>query len=139
MKHQKMIVSNTLIALTALYILANPVNVKAATPTQAPLWEQVASRLGIGTEKVQTAFEQIRQERQKAHLDQLVKDGKITQSQADALFKKQADWQARLGAIKKEREDWLKSQGIDSSLFGLGQGKGMGGGRGMGMGRGHMR
>lgn len=134
-----MIVSNTLIALTALYILANPVNVKAATPTQAPLWEQVASRLGIGTDKVQTAFEQIRQERQKAHLDQLVQDGKLTRAQADALSKKQTEWQAKRDALNQERLDWFKSQGIDSSLFG--QGRGMGGGRrgGMGMGRGHMR
>ena len=113
---KRLIVGNTLIAITALYILVNPVGANAIT-TPPQLWEQVANKLGVGKDKVITAVEQIRSDRQKEHLSQLVKDGKLTQAQADSLLVKQKEWQVKREALKAERDAWFKSQNIDPSLF----------------------
>jgi len=114
---KKLIVGNTLIALTALYVLVNPIKSMAATQEPAALWQEVAQKLGIGTDKVQTAFEQIREERKKERVTQLVKDGKLTQVQANALALKQKEWQTKAQALKADRDAWFKSQNIDQTVL----------------------
>lgn len=114
--NNKIFVSNTLITLTALYILVNPIKAKAATPL-IPLWQQVAQKLGIGIDQIQTAFQQIQSDRLKENLQKLVADGKLTQSQANTLLAKEKDWQNRIATIQKERKDWFQSQNLNLQDF----------------------
>ncbi len=92
----------------------------ATSPTTVnPLIAKVATILGIDQAKVQAAFDQAQQELQSealnARLAQMVTDGKITQSQADAY------------------KAWMEAKpaGIDQLGPGPGMmGRGFGGGRG---------
>src|SRR3989338_3947075 len=59
--------------------------------------KDLATRLGVSESKVQGALDAMRKTNQAGHekkmsekLDKLVKDGKITQTQKEALIKKQA-------------------------------------------------
>jgi hypothetical protein len=69
-------------------------------------------------------------EEKKAILDQRVKDGKLTQQQADAVYKAMKDNQATCDGTGSARIGQKSGVG-----FGMGQGNGMGQGRGTGNGR----
>jgi preprotein translocase subunit SecD len=108
----------------------------------------LAKKLGIGEDRVQSAFDSIRDERQaqmqKAYeerLNQLVKDGKITEAQKKLILAKhqemQKNQQANKNKMQTQRQellDWAKKNNIDPQyLFGFsGRGK-------MGFGRKGMR
>lgn len=71
-------------------------NFRDMTPEQrhTELAKQLASKLGVEESKVKTALDEIHKARQaqartefKSRLDQAVKDGKLTQTEADAVLK----------------------------------------------------
>lgn len=97
---------------------------------------ELAQKLGIDQSKVQTAFDQIRQDRQSQvsqryedMLSQAVQNGKITDSQKQLILekhkefldKRQTNWQnltpqQRRDELKRERQDitdWAKQNNID--------------------------
>lgn len=111
----------------------------------------LAQKLGIGEDKVKDALTAFRGERQSQmqtrfedKLTQLVKGGKITEVQKQAILTKMAElktkreeykgtWknmspEDRKNAMQKERDDlnaWAKANGIDLKyLFGFGRGFG---------------
>ena len=93
----------------------------------------LAKKLGIGEDKVQSAFDSIRSERQEQmekvfeeKLNQLVKDGKITEAQKKLILAKHQEMQKnqeanknKMQTQKKELLDWAKKNNIDTQyLFG---------------------
>ncbi len=124
---------------------------------QTTIAQRIAQRFNLKQEDVQAVFDQVRQERQQlmqqkyqSWLDQLVKEGKITEQQKQLLLNKHQEIQAnrlktredlqnktfheRKNLREQERqelENWAKQNGIDPQyLFGFGQ-------KNFGMGRGH--
>lgn len=132
------------------------------------LVQKIADRFGLRKEDVQTVFDQDRENRQTqmeakylAQLDQLVKDGKITEAQKQLIINKrkemetnrQLEMQSMQGKTQEERkalmeasktkmeterktlEDWATQNGIDVKYlmggFGRGHFGGMKGGWGM--------
>lgn len=90
------------------------------------LISDLAKKLGIGEDKVKLAFESVQSERQKEkralfeqRLTQLVKDGKINESQKQAILKKHDELQAKRTVERQELENWAKQNGLDNLyLFG---------------------
>ena len=93
----------------------------------------LAKKLGIGEDKVQSAFDSIRSERQaqmqklfEEKLNQAVKDGKITEAQKKLILAKHQEMQKnqeanknKMQTQKKELLDWAKKNNIDTQyLFG---------------------
>lgn len=105
--------------------------------------QKLVERFGLKESDVQAVFDEVRQERQlqmqerfEERLDQAVKDGKITESQKQAILAKHKelaekrlqnpkDWQnmtpeQRRQAMqeqKKELESWASQNGIDLKYF----------------------
>ncbi len=95
----------------------------------------LAKKLGIGEDKVQSAFDSIRSERQEQmekvfeeKLNQLVKDGKITEAQKKLILAKHQEMQKNQEANKNKMQtqrqellDWAEKNKIDPQyLFGFG-------------------
>jgi len=124
----------------------------------------IATKFNLNTADVQKVFDEQRAQmsaqrqaqqaaRQKAMLDQAVKDGKITQAQEDLIIAKQKEVQTFMGtltgkteadrqaAMKTEKDSiqaWAKTNNIPEQyvmMFGRGEGP-RGGGMGMMKGRG---
>jgi hypothetical protein len=70
---------------------------------------RAAKILGIDQQKLQNAFTQASADAEAQRLAQLVKDGKITQAQADAWKKWQASKPAA-GAAKEKIDAWMKAR-----------------------------
>lgn len=123
--------------------------------------KSLSQKLGLSEDKVKTAFDQLRDERQATmqktiedRLTQAVKDGKLTEAQKQLVLAKHKELQAKheadfanqnltpterrakMATERAELEAWAKQNKIDISYIGFGLGKmgGMGGGRHM-MGR----
>lgn len=103
--------------------------------------EELAQKLGVDKEKVATAMEEIRVERQKERqtqvstkLDQAVKDGAITAEQKQKITDKMSEMSQQRGQKRTEMEQWYKDNGIDfdkvHQYIGFGNGNGKGGGHG---------
>lgn len=92
------------------------------------LISNLAKKLGIGEDKVQQAFNSIQSERQKEmrtlfeqNLIQAVKDGKINESQKQAILKKHDELQTKRIAERQEMQNWLKQKGLENiQPFGFG-------------------
>lgn len=114
-----------------------------STGNYPPFVQQLAQKLGIDQSKVQSAFDEIRQENKSQMqtkfndvLDQAVKDGKITEAQKQLILQKRQELQntkanfkdmtpeQRRQAIqnqKQQLDDWAKQNNIDLKyLFGSG-------------------
>lgn len=102
---------------------------------------QVTSALEEYHTKHQTVMQQQREDRQKARLDQLVKDGKITKDQENAIIAElaslrtkynlpnmknltQEERQQKLEAMQTELQNWAKDHSIDLQYLKLGFGMG---------------
>ena len=90
-----------------------------------------AKKLGIGEDKVTQALDSIQSERQKEmktrfeeRLTQLVKDGKITENQKQAILKKHDELQTKRTAERQEMQNWAKQNGLENfhSFGGIGHG-----------------
>lgn len=105
--------------------------------------QKIAQRFGLKESDVQAVFDEVRQERQKEiqrrleeKLNQAVKDGKITESQKQAILDKhkelaekrlqnKEDWQnmtpeqrrQNMREQKQELESWASQNGIDLKYF----------------------
>lgn len=126
------------------------------TDPMSSLVEKIASKFNLNKTEVQqvfdeqrTAMEAEREQNAKDRLAQLVKDGKLTQAQADAITAKRAELQkereankdankdktaaerkAEMDKRKTELEAWAKEKGIDTQYLRLvmgGPGHGHGG------------
>ncbi|MBX4190765.1 hypothetical protein KW794_01625 [Candidatus Saccharibacteria bacterium] len=98
----------------------------SASSNYPPIVQKIASTFGLDPAKVNDIFKQQRQEntqerqaKLKSTLDQAVKDGKLTQDQADKLVaelktlhdQNKAD---RRQDIKSQLEQWAKNNGINN-------------------------
>ncbi len=82
--------------------------------------QKIADRFGLKKEDVQAVFDQERQDRQAekearymSYLDQLVKDGKITEEQKQLIIQKHKEIEANRITERKTLEDWASKNGID--------------------------
>lgn len=153
------IMKNKIIITTAILTIVGASLLSAApTYAQTPanpitsLIERIAQRFGLNKTDVQKVFDDFHQEKQnqmianfETKLNQLVKDGKITESQKTLILQKQKELaanrqqemqdmknktpeerRAAMNAKKQELENWAKQNGIDLQyLFPFGKGVGM--------------
>lgn len=115
----------------------------SSAPWHSVLIERLVQKFGLKAGDVQAVFDDVHtqrqikmQEKSKAHLDQLVKDGKITTAQEQLITAKQkeivgamlatrdgmqdktpAERKAAMAAQKAELESWAEQNGIDISLL----------------------
>jgi len=116
------------------------------------LIQKLVDRFGLKTEEVQQVFDQERTERQEQmrlrfeeRLDQMVKDGKITEEQGQAILDQKAEMQAdcqnfqgltpeerrtNMETHRRKMQAWAEENGIDPTLLPGLLGKGLGGGFG---------
>ncbi|MBI4226453.1 hypothetical protein HY612_05065 [Candidatus Roizmanbacteria bacterium] len=99
------------------------------------LVSDLAKKLGVGEDKVKQAFDTIQSERQKQmrtlfeeRLTQMVKDGKITESQKQAILKKHDELQSKRTSERQEMENWAKQNGLENIMPFSSFGRGMHGG-----------
>ena len=99
------------------------------------LASDLAKKLGVGEDKVREAFDSIQSERQKERrilleerLTQMVKDGKITESQKQAILKKHDELQVKRISNRQEMKSWAKQNGLENIMPFGGFGRGMHGG-----------
>ncbi len=144
---RKLLISGAVITAVGLTSMGTTA-VFAQAGTRPSLIALLAQKLGIDQSKVQTAFDQIKSERQttmqQKFQDRLVKDGKLTEVQKQAVLTEFASLKSKYGADalknmtpserkqafadeQNELKSWAQSQGIDLSLIKPGmQMKGMG-------------
>ena len=134
---------------------AVPIFAQTTNTGQENLIQQIAQKFGLKTADVKAVFDQNKTDRQakmqqtiNTKLDQLVKDGKITQAQKDLIVAKQKELQAaraanagnktnltaaqRKAAMATQKaalEKWAKDNGIDIQYLMGGFGGGMRGGK----------
>lgn len=118
-----------------------------ANTGQNSLAGNIANKFKLNKAEVQKVIDQDHEQHHADRLAQLVKDGKLTQDQADKLKSKQAEIHTKMeavrnetdaakrkaarDAIKTEMDQWAKGNGIDLST--IRPGRGMHGSGGMGM------
>ncbi len=122
-KSKKFIILGAVLAVVIVIVATAGVALAADPPKPGTgpgqeIMARVAQILGIDQQKLADAFKQATTEFRTAHprptldqrLDQLVKDGKITQQQADQL----KAWEAKKPAVDPKAnqafQDWLKSR-----------------------------
>lgn len=93
--------------------------------------DELASKLNVTTDQVQTAMDQVRDEHQAARqkesetkLDQAVKDGVLTADQKQKLLDKRTQLKAERAQRQKEMEQWYKDNGVDATKLGAYLGRG---------------
>lgn len=129
----------TVIFLTISGIIITIPHTAYAETNQNPIdsiIQTLAKKLGIGQDKIQTAFDTIRNERRaqmenqfKNRLDQAVKNGEITNVQKKLIIAKHEELQKlrdleRQNRLNKrsELESWAKQNNIDPQyVFGFGK------------------
>lgn len=153
---KRAMLTSSLLGVAAVGVLASGGFAYAKTGGQDNMAEAIANKFKLNKTEVQQVIKQERQQERAAHreerLAQLVKDGKLTQAQADKLIAKEKEMEpkreaahnetdatkrkAAMEAIKTEMDQWAKDNGIDLSPIRPARG-GMHEGRGpdhMGMG-----
>ena len=96
--------------------------------------QAIATKFNLKTEDVQKVIDSQHEEMMKAHLDQLVKDGKITGDQENKIIAKQAEMRPKIEAaqaqtepaerkkameaIKAEMQKWEKENNIPKGVMG---------------------
>ncbi len=162
---KKQLITAGIAAAVGVTGLAGVASVSAATDTStstnpmSSLVDAIASKFSLDKSKVQAVFDEQRTKMEaeretevKADVAQLVKDGKLTQAQADAINAKRAEltkereanrdankdlsrseMKSKMDAKRTELEAWAKEQGIDTQYlrYVVGFGHGPGGPGGM--------
>jgi restriction endonuclease len=137
-----------IIGAAVLTIVGATAFVSTNTFAQSPgthnnMVQKLAQKLGLPEDKVKSAFDQVHTEHltemkktQEERLSQLVADGKITDTQKQAIIAKLEEFRnqkqsekedfrnltpeqrrQKMEAHKTELENWAKTQGIDLSLI----------------------
>ncbi len=143
---KKQLLVPILAVTTAGTVLFGVHTLYAQTPETSSLVSRIAQKFGLKESDVQSVFDEYRDERHKEmearfedKLTQDVTDGKITESQKQAILSKMKELQEkkqsnidawkdmtpeqRRDAMKKERDElkkWADDQGIDLSLIHFG-------------------
>lgn len=153
MKKNLLIVASMATVGLGLGVPAVMANTASAQSNNNSIVDKISSKFNLNKSDVQKVFDEERAnhmaEREKAFADRLatlVKDGKITQAQADKITAKHGEMKAYMDSMKdKTREErhkameqkrtelqkWAKDNGIDEKYV-MGGGPGRhGGGRGM--------
>lgn len=138
------------IALIALLTYTSIVKAdNVVGPWHQEMVSQLAAKLGVSEESVDSAMTEVGEQRRAEHeyqmqtgletrLQALVDEGKLTVNQRDAWLDKheemQAEREVERATHREEMQSWATEQGIDPTILGfMGMGKGMGEGRGQGM------
>lgn len=162
---KKQLITAGIAAAVGVTGLAGIATVSAATDSStksdpmSSLVSAISSKFNLDKTKVQAVFDEQhtkmdaeRETEVKADVAQLVKDGKLTQAQADAINAKRAEltkereanratdqstsrdgMKTKMDAKRTELEAWAKEQGIDTQYlrYVMGGGRGHGGPGGM--------
>jgi hypothetical protein len=127
---QKKLIAGGAIAMVALALIGTgTIYAQSTTTAGESIVDRIAARFNLNKDDVQKVFDEQRDEkkaqRQQAledKLNQLVKEGKLTEDQKTKLLAKlnerKDNWQ--------DFENWLKENNIDMNALGLNFGKGMG-------------
>lgn len=142
----KKILVPTMLVVTLIAVSVLSVSVVSAqnAATTLPLVEKIAQKFGLNKDEVQGVFDEYRDEKQAdmyakfaEHLNDMVLDGKITSEQRKAILDKHEEIQAKMEGFKdltpeerrtkmKEVHDemttWMKDNGIDFPVMGMGMG-----------------
>ncbi len=145
---KRAILASGLVGVAAMGVVATGAAAYANT-NQSSLADSIANKFNLNKAEVQKVIEQDHQRHAGEHLARLVRDGKLTQAQADMLKAKQAELapkreaarnetdpakrKAAMDAIRSEMDQWAKDNGID--LGAIQPKRGMHGPVGMGMDR----
>lgn len=138
MKQNKTIISFIALFIFFLTVGGTHANAMWFGRNNPDIISTLAKRLGIAEDKLKSAFDLIRTERQKQmqkafekRLTQAVKDKKITEAQKNMILQKHAELQKLRDANREERqqqrseiEAWAEKNGIDPSYLFGGFGKG---------------
>lgn len=100
---------------------AGMVNAQSGTPNSNGLVDKIAQKFNLNKSDVQkvfdedrTAHEAKRQQQMEERMTQAVKDGKLTQAQADAITSKMAEMKTYMDSLKdkteQERHDAMKTK-----------------------------
>lgn len=83
--------------------------------------QNLSEKLGVEKEKIDAAFDEIKQKRRverqdqvSAKLDEAVSNGVITAEQKQKILDKQAEHRTQAEKQRAEMEQWLKDNGINS-------------------------
>jgi hypothetical protein len=139
---KKKIILPAVLALSVLVIGILTTNVAAQEAGfYSPIVEKIAERFNLNVSEVQEVFDERRAEmyaRFADRLDEMVSEGKLTESQKEAILEKHeemydamddlrslspAERPERMREMHEEFRSWLEEQGIDTTLIG-GFGKG---------------
>lgn len=108
MTHRKTLIPvfAAVMATVVLMGTANVVQAQINPNNLSDLTQMIAKKFNLDQKQVQTTVDQFHWQKKADRMDNLVKQGKITESQKKAILEKQ-----------KELESWAKSQNIDLSLI----------------------
>lgn len=157
MKHSKvalysLAVGGAILTLSTVGYLSATTVSAAATDDSPTMIERLAEKLGLNSDQVETAFEEVHQEQAEARLDDAVANGDLTEEQKALLLQKQEEFRAQMQEInsesltfeerqearetlREEMQTWAEENGIPDEYC-HGEPGGFGGGRMMGEGRG---
>ena len=154
LRNKKVLISLSAVAIVGAAAIGTTSVFAQANNGQNSLISELAQKLGVDQSKVQTAFDQIKDEHHvnrsrniENRLNQLVQNGKITSSQKTAIEQKMSDIKNYLNSdgfknmspsdkkqalmqLQTDTKNWAQSQGLDLTqipLFKIGMGMGMGG------------
>jgi polyhydroxyalkanoate synthesis regulator phasin len=135
--NKKLLITSAITGLAGVGIITSSVIAATgtSTPSYPPLVQKIADTFHLNPSDVQKVFDQNKQDRQaqheqklKDHLDQLVKNGTITQDQEDKIIAKLKDLKQNLKSENRQnrtqnRDDfraqiqqWLTDNGINVNL-----------------------
>lgn len=136
----------TIGAVGAITLTGTSVALADSNKSNDNLAQKIAQKFNLNQNEVQAVINENRQARHEDRLDNLVKDGKITEAQKELIINKMQEWDdikpdftsmnttERLEAMQKHRDEmiaWAKDNGIDPNFVDVPKGKH--GGRHMGL------
>ena len=123
--------ASSLVGVAAVGVVASSGLAYANTNHQDTLADAISSKFNVNKTEVQEVIKGERQKHHGEHINQLVKEGKLTQAQADKLKAKEKEMKpkreaahnevdatkrkAARDAIRTEMDQWAKDNGIDLS------------------------
>lgn len=144
MKKKTIVITSVVLSVVLVAgVLGAGVVLAASNSSYPPIVEKLAEKLNVSNSDVNTAFDEVRQEKHQdaqerfeQQLDQAVKDGKITEEQKEVLLKKNTEIQEQqeeVMELKQDLKNWADENDIDlGDVMGKGSKGGLKGHRGGG-------